>query len=118
RPRSLRPQPDFLVGGLQEDQVVEGVAVAGVGDYDLVVVAAAGEPAGPGAGSAVAPYLMVEADAEDLIIAGDDVGQIAAREGPRALVPHPDAAVAAAKEDDVVGGGAVAHGGHGDFGAV
>src|SRR5205807_2110953 len=114
----LIPHPHVIVGRAQVNAVVESIGVAVVADVEIDAVAAGGEPAGAGAAGAIAPQLAVQTDAEDLIVAADDLGEIAGRVGPGGLRPEPDAVVGAAEENEIVGGVAVADGGDGDVGAV
>src|SRR5439155_18544007 len=96
---------DAAVGAAEEDEVVGGGAVADGADDDLGAVAAR-RPAARR--QVVAPYLTVQADAEDLVVGGDDVGEVAARVLPRRLGPGPDAVVGRPEDDDVVAGVGVA----------
>src|SRR5262249_4468024 len=89
-----------------------------VADGNLGAKTAGTEPAGARPGHAITPYLVVETDAEHLVVAGDDGLEIALGERPRALRPDPDAAIGALEKDDVVGGVVVADRADGNLAAI
>src|SRR5262249_44492334 len=101
-----------VVGGTAEDEVVERITVARIGDGDICGWHARSQPAGAGARDAIAPDLTVEADAEDLVIAGEEALYVAAGERRTRLRPLPErvlvAVEVAEQEHDVVGGVGVA----------
>src|SRR5262245_21096274 len=113
-PAELAPGPDAVVGAAQEDHVVGRRAVPGAGHDDLCAPTTGRRPR---AGAVAVPNLAVEADGEDLVVAGRHAGQPAVGVEPGAAVPDPDPAVGVAQEDDVVGGIAVAGVGDGDLDA-
>src|SRR5436190_5525918 len=114
----LVPQPDGAVGiAPHENQIVLGAVVAAAGDGELDAEAAGRSPAGIWAARAIAPDLVIEAHAEQLVVAAGDGFEPAAGPGPGGLVPQPEGVIRAAEENQVVGGIAVAGVREGDLGA-
>src|SRR5262249_43903152 len=70
-PGAAVPDPDAAVGSAEEDDIVRGISVAGVGDGDLDAPAPAG---GPGA-VAIAPKLTVLSQTENLAVTAGDLGE-------------------------------------------
>src|SRR5262245_823178 len=97
-PFHLIPDPKIPGRAEQVRQIVAGVGVAVAADLQTNAEAAG---TGPAASHVVAPELIVEAEAENLFVAGGERLEPAAGETPALLIPQPDAAVGAVQEHEV-----------------
>src|SRR5205823_4913478 len=99
-PAGLVPGPKSVIRSSKEDEIIGGICVSVIAESQVDAEAPGRRPA---VLYAKAPNLVVEADAEDLVIAGHERIEIPMGKSPGLLVPEPDAAISAARKDEVVG---------------